>query len=323
MSDRDLRCPAPSGLVRPVPVDPDGRTGPTTGQARGPFWRRSSPRLYVPAGADRDIVEQRILEESMRLPAGGAVTGWAALRLAGAGFLDGVAPDGCTVLDVPLLLPPGRDIRRGAGFTVRRERIDDRELTAFHGIPCTVPLRAVFDEVRGLEDLRERVVVIDMAVGARLIQLPVLTAYVANKAGWPHVRRALAALPLADVRSRSPQETRLRLIRVLDAGLPRPRCNWPIADAHGVFIGKPDLLCEELAVVGEFDGVEHRSRRRHQIDVRRDDRFRRAGLECFHVVGADLTEVPLVVDRIRAAVERAGTSGIPRAWRVRRDPGPV
>ena len=162
-----------------------------------------------------------------------------------------------------------------------------------------------------------------MAAAARLIRLAALAAYVATEQGWPHVRRAVGAVPLADARSRSPQESRLRLIWVLDARLPRPRCNWPIADAHGAFIGKPGLLCDELAVVGEFDGLEHRSRGRHQIDVRREDRFRLSGLECFRVVGADLEDVSLVVVRMRVAVERARMSGIPRTWRVQRDPGPV
>ncbi|WP_457109696.1 hypothetical protein [Marmoricola sp. URHA0025 HA25] len=121
----------------------------------------------------------------------------------------------------------------------------------------------------------------------------------------------------------SPNETRLRLIWRLDAGLPPPRCNWPVADDDGSFIGRPDLLSEDLAVVGEYDGAEHRTRDRHRVDVRRDDLFRRCGLEPFRVVGADLDDVALVVDRIRAAVRRAADSATPRTWRIRRDPGPV
>jgi hypothetical protein len=136
------------------------------------------------------------------------------------------------------------------------------------------------------------------------------------------VRQVVAAARLSDVRSQSPKETVLRMIWHLDAGCPPPRCNWPVADGAGTFIGSPDLLCEELAVVGEYDGAEHRSRRRHRDDARRDDHFRRAGLEPFRIVGEDLADVPLVVDRIRAAVARAAASGIPRTWRTKRVPGP-
>ena len=129
--------------------------------------------------------------------------------------------------------------------------------------------------------------------------------YLVTKAGWPGVRQVTRALELTDARSCSPRETTLRLIWRLDAGLPAPRCNWPVADADGRFIGSPDLLCEEVGVVGEYDGAEHRTRRRQRDDVRRDDLFRRVGLEPFRVVGADLEDVPLVVDRMRAG--RPGT----------------
>ena len=213
----------------------------------------------------------------MRLPPGGVVTGWAALRLAGGGFFDGLGADGRSLLDVPLLLPPGRDIRRGPGFHVRRERLAADEARFLCGVPCAVSLRAAFDEARHRGDLRPAVEVLDLALAARLVD---------------------------------------------GAGLPPPRCNWPVADANGRVIGAPDLLCEELAVVAEFDGAGHRSKARHRVDVRREDLFRRAGLEYVAFVGADLDDVDLVVDRLRAAVDRARRSGVARTWRRKRDPGP-
>jgi hypothetical protein len=53
-------------------------------------------RSRVPVGVSDDLPEQRILEQSMRLPDGGAVTGWAACRLLGASFFDGLEQDGGT-----------------------------------------------------------------------------------------------------------------------------------------------------------------------------------------------------------------------------------
>lgn len=316
------RCEPATDLVRPVPVDPTGRSGPTVGQARGPRWRRTSPRFYVPSSVDRGLVEQRILEESLRLPRGGVVTGWAALRLAGGGIFDGLSADGRTLLDVPLLLPPGIDIRRGPGYQVRRERLEAEETTVLCGVPCTRPLRAVFDEARRRRDARGAVEAIDMTLAAGLVGDAALRTFVMGKAGWPGSRLVAAALPLVDGRSRSPRETALRLVWMLDAGLPRPLCNWPVADASGRPIGTPDLLCEELAVVVEFDGADHRSRSRHRVDVRREDLFRRAGLEHVAFVGADLDDTDLVVDRLHAAVDRARRSGVPRTWRRKRDPAP-
>lgn len=314
--------PAP-GLTRPVPVDPAGRLGPTKGQARGPFWRRTSTGLYVPSHVDRGQVEQRILEEAGRLRGPGAVTGWAALRLHGAGYFDGLTADGSTELPVPLVVAPGTPLRSTPGTEVHRERLDAAEVRHRHGIACTTPLRAAFDAARRAPGLRAAVVVLDMARAPGLVGRTAMRQYLVTKAGWPGVRQVTRALELTDARSCSPRETTLRLIWRLDAGLPAPRCNWPVADADGRFIGSPDLLCEEVGVVGEYDGAEHRTRRRQRDDVRRDDLFRRVGLEPFRVVGADLEDVPLVVDRMRAAVARARASSTPRTWRVKRAPGPV
>lgn len=319
----NLRAGPPGELTRPVPIDPDGRAGPTKGQARGPSRRGTSTGLYVPSAVDRRRLEQRILEEAGRLRGRGAVSGWAALRLHGAGYHDGTADDGRTALPVPLVVSPGVPLRRTPGIDVHRECLPRSEVTERHGIPCTTPERAAFDAARWAADLRAAVVALDMALAPGVVQLAALRSFLSAKAGRPGMRVVARALDRADPRSRSPQETRLRLVWVLDAGLPAPRCNWPLADGDGTFIGAPDLLCEELAVVGEFDGAEHRSRRRHRDDVRRDDRFRRAGLEPFRVVGADLDDVPLVLHRIGDAVERARVLRRPRAWRLKRDPRPL
>jgi len=323
MTTWSLRARPPAGLVRPVAVDPAGIAGPTKGQARGAGWRRTSTALYVPAGVNRAVVEQRILEESCRLPGSGAVTGWAALRLHGCGYFDGIAADGSTPLPVPLVVPSGTALRLHPGIEVHREQLPRDEVTVRHGVPCAVPERASFDAARRAPDLREAVVVLDMALAARAVSPRALRRFLASKAGWPGIRQVVGALRLSDPRSMSPNETRLRLIWLLDAALPPPRSNWPVSDDRGAFIGRPDLLSEELAVVGEYDGAEHRTRRRHRDDVRRDELFRGCGLEPFRVVGPDLDDIPLVVDRIRSAVRRAGASPTPRTWRIRRDPGPV
>lgn len=318
-----LRAPSPSGLIRPARIDPKGTTGPTRGQAQGPFWRRSSPGLYVPAQAAREVVEQRILEESCRLPPRGAVTGWAALRLHGAGYLDGRSRDGATLLPVDLLLPPRSPMRPGSGILIHRDRHDSTDLTTRHGIPCTTPERAAFDAARWADGVRAAVVVFDMTLAPGLTTRERLAAYVADKGAWPGIRQVRSALALADERSKSPRETELRMIWRLDALLPAPLSNWPIADGDGMFVATPDLLSTELAVVGEFDGREHRDRSRHRDDVRRDDAYRRLGLEPFRVVGADLDDVPLVLDRIAAAVDRAARSTVPRTWMIKVNPGPV
>ena len=313
----DPRCEAPRSLVRPVRVDLSGTTGPTKAQASGPRWRRTSKGYYVPASVTDDLPEQRVLEQAMRLPAGGAVTGWAACRLLGAAFFDGLARDGRTRLRVPLWVGNLAQLTQDEHVRVHRDAVVAAEVTSRHGIPCSRPLRAVFDASRDAADLREAVGAIDMMAAAELASVSQLREYVAAQDGVRGVDKVRSALDLASEDSRSPNETRVRLIWQLDAGLPRPLVNQPVFDLAGRLLGIVDLLDPAAGVVGEYDGADHRSARRHSADVDRESRLRAAGLEVFRVTGPDLARKDLVVQRILAARRRASwIAGDRRAWTV-------
>ena len=103
-----LLAPPVTGLVWPVPADPTGENGPTRGLARGDRYRCTSHGLFVPGGVTDDLVEQRILEMYVASGPTAVVTGWAALRLRGGGYFDGLAPDGVTRLPVPIAANGGR-----------------------------------------------------------------------------------------------------------------------------------------------------------------------------------------------------------------------
>lgn len=317
----DLRSPAPHGLVRPVPVDATGERGPTRGEANGPRWRRTGHNLYVPAHVARDRVEQRILEAAARLPAGGLVSGWAALRLHRVNLCDGLGRD-LGELPVPVVVPPSANVR-AAGLERHRSAVPADERTRCFGVPCTTAARALFDAMVWAPDLREAVVVADMAFAAQAVERRSFGAWVAARASRKGSGRVDEALTLAVDRSKSPMESRMRLIWVLDARLPVPRCNWPVADVTGTRIGRPDLLSEELAVVGEFDGADHSGARRRSDDAAKDQAYRDAGLESFRIVGREVDDVALVVARMHAAVRRAAEADRPPRWTIRRDPGPL
>lgn len=297
--------------------------GLTRGAAGGSDWVRSSKGMYVPSGVDRAAPEQRILEHAARLPAGAAVTGWAALRLRGGRYFDGLARDGLTPLPVPLAMSHAHRMRPFPDETVLRSALSDDEIEHLHGVPVVSAERAVFDEIRRVGELREAVVAIDMAVVARFTTLAGIAGFVRTRSCKEGVVLARRALELAVDRSASPMETRFRLIWVLDAGRPTPKCNWPVADQHGSYVGKPDLLDEQLGIVGEFNGKEHRDRDRHRQDVGRESGFSRLGFETVTVVGGDLFDRPLVVARIEAAVERRASSSRPRTWLLRHNPPPL
>jgi hypothetical protein len=209
----------PTGLVRPVRVDPLGLTGPTKAAASGPGWRRTSLGFYVPVGVSDDLPEQRILEQSMRLPAGGAVTGWAACRLLGASFFDGLEQDGRTRLPVPLWVGDLAQLTRDDAADVLRDRIRPEEVTSRGGIPCARPVRALFDQARKAPDVREAVVGVDMMAAAELVSIQQLRSYLHTVGGVRGVPLVRTAVELASEYSRSPGETRTRLVWVLDAGL--------------------------------------------------------------------------------------------------------
>jgi hypothetical protein len=315
----DPVCPEPKGLVRPVRIDPAGVTGPTRGQAAGRGWRRTSQGFHVPAGTPVNVPEQRILEQSVRLPAGGAVTGWAACRLHRVGLLDGLAPDGVTRIPVPLVIGPDSRIRGDAGIVRLRERLERDDITSRYGIPCTTVERAAFDAMRLAADEREATVVPSMVTAAGRSSLVRLRAYVDRHPGWRNVGQARRALQLATEHFRSPNEVRAYLIWVLDAGLPRPWPNVEVRDLQGRLLGVADLLDDEAGLAVEFDGEDHRSKDQHTRDVRKEDAFRRVGIEVVRVTGTDLHDRPLVVDRLLAGRARARFEPHEvRRWRARR-----
>lgn len=301
----ELTCHPPPDLRRPVPVDPTGRRGPTPGAVRGPKWRATSHGLYVPADTPIDVPEQRIVEQAARLPAGGAVTGWAACRMHGANFLDGRSPVTLAQLPVPLALGTHGNLRADPALLLTRERLPALEITQIAGVPVVTRERAVFDAVRQAGGDRVAVAVLDTCVAAGLTSLERVEEYVARHPRWRRIARARFALRHGRERTRSPAETAVRLLAEIDAGLPRLHLNCPVHDRSGRLLGLADLLDEEAGLVIEFDGRDHRTRRQHTRGTDRDEQMRGVGLEVTRVTGTDLRQPAKVVERIRSARARA------------------
>ena len=259
----------------------------------------------MPADVDGSVPEQRIVEAAAVLPAYGGVTGWAALRWLGASWMTGVAPDGQTALPV-VLVTAGDDIRAQPGIQVSAERLNPAELAVHDGLRVTIAVRSTSFEMRYAASVRAAVVAVDMAMQADLVSLEEMWSFVATLSGWTGVPQCREALTLAHENSWSPRETsHLRLIWILDAGLPRPLCNVPVFDRSGRHLGTPDLLDEEAGVVGEYDGSLHLQGVQRGRDVRREEAFRAVGLEYFTVVAADAREPEVVVRRMLATRARA------------------
>ena len=251
-------------------------------------------------------MEQRILEQSMRLPPDGAVSGWASLRWQGAAYFTGDGWSERSHLDVPLLLGgAGANLRTAKGSVVSKEQFPPGEKILVEGVPCSIVTRALFDEVRRTGSPRDGAVAIDMAAAARLTSVDEFADYVETRYAWTGVPLVRKALALASDDSRSPQESRMRLVWVLDAKLPWPLCNVPVFDLAGTLLGYPDLFDPVAGVVGEYDGADHLIEDRRRLDIEREQTFRDHGLEYFAVVRGDLRDRQRVADRMRAARARA------------------
>lgn len=312
------RCTRPEGLIQPVRLDPAGLRGPTRGQARSQRWTRVAHGWYVDATVRPDVVEQRILEQAARLGDGAAVSAWASLRWRGGGFFDGFANGGSTTLPVPLVVGPGSNMRANSGSTLSWEQLAPWEWELVDGVPCTAVPRALFDEVRRRSFVRDAVVAADMAIAADLISAAEFAAYVAIRPAWSGVPFARRVLPLIDGRSDSPQESRLRLCWILDAGLPPPLSNPDLITVHGEFLGRPDLLDAGVGLVGEYDGADHLRVDRRRHDRAREERFRDHGLEVVTVVRGELQDSLMVARRIRSAYRRARDTVRHQSWAVAR-----
>jgi Protein of unknown function (DUF559) len=117
---------------------------------------------------------------------------------------------------------------------------------------------------------------------------------------------ARAATELADGRSRSPQKSILRVVWVVDAGLPRPLVNAPVYGDFGHLLGIPDLLHEGSGLVAEYDGETHREAAQHSNDNAREEELERAGLTVVRITGLDLAHRRRrVIYRLRTAYQDA------------------
>jgi hypothetical protein len=254
---------------------------------------------------DPAVPEQRILEASAALPAIGAVTGWAACRLHGAAFHDGLARDGRTPLAVPLALGPRGWLQLPDGT------VADYSLpapTAWHtiaGVRVLDPVRATFDAMKAARSDPEIVVELEKSVMAEIVSIEQVKSYAEARRGAHGRTRILAAIPLAREHARSPQETRTRLIAETVAGMSGLWVNPILYNTNGEKIGEVDLLDPETGTVMEYNGDDHEEGPRRHRDALKGEAIRRAGAELLWVTPKQLHEPEALAQRMRDAQARA------------------
>jgi hypothetical protein len=267
----------------------------------------------VPVEVVDDQVEQRIVEAHARAGPSAVITGWAALRLAGGNFFDGLGRDGATRLPV-MIAANGERLATGHGAVVVEDRIPDDEVLVLHGIRCARPERALYDEMQRIGEPREMAVAVGAACAARLTSVKRMRLYAATRRWYRDVRLVKEAVEMSVERCRSPQEDRFRQLWEYDAGWGRPLINRTILDSFGRFVATPDLMDPVRGVVGEYAGADHRDIDRHEADVDREADLRDVGLEYVEVVGRTLRDPRRVITRMEAAAARAAK--LERRWQL-------
>ncbi|GGO88940.1 hypothetical protein GCM10011584_17150 [Nocardioides phosphati] len=300
----DPQVGLPQGLQIPVPVGSTG-AGPTQSTARSAAWDRKARGFYLPAGSEVDAVEQRILNAAPHLPPLGAFTGWAACRLHGAAFHDGLGRDGITRLPVPIAVGTRGWVRRRAGLAYSLFGLDATAIQVAAGVPVTDPVRATYDAMLAADSLVEAIVELEKSVMGRIASIEQVRDFIEAKRGTQGVRQAREAAQLASEFSRSPQEVRTRFIAERVARLPALLVNATAYTLDGSRIGEVDLAEPTSGLVVEFDGADHEEQPRRHGDAIKLERLRAAGAEVLRVTTPMLGEPEGLVATMRAARQRA------------------
>jgi hypothetical protein len=299
--------------------------GVTRGELAGPRWRAPYRGIRTPQVSSPDEPLQRIYDAADLLPVGGAIGGWAAAYLLGAAEIDGRGRSGREREVIRLVIPPKLHLAPRDHVAYWRSALGPGDVSEVDGVPVTAPLRTAFDLAR-TRSLEDAVVTLDSL--ARQLGVPpgAVADFARQHPAYRGSRRVLRAAGLVDPRSRSTGESRLRVLWLMDAGLPRPESNPLVVDRDGQVIAMPDLLDVGTGLVGEYDGGLHRELTAHTADNAREERMEDLGLVVVRATSLDLGVYRAeTVRRLQAGYRRAKQSsqgGRSWGWRPSR-PSPL
>jgi hypothetical protein len=294
--------PALSG--RPFLRDEAIRLGVTPGQLRTRF-RRIFHRVYVGAEVP-DSLELRCRAALLIAPPMAVFCGVTAARL----------------YDVPLL-----DSELGIHVAVPSDMATVPQVSGL--VVHQYALRpAQFREVRGFRVVRPEPLFLELAVTIERIDLIIAGDHLLGN-GWtdlssltheidgamerPGIISAREALPQLEPRSRSPMETRLRLL-IVDAGLPQPVANANVHAPDGSWIGSPDLAYLKQKIAIDYEGDHHRTdRRQYGNDLTRDRLYLMNGwLHLKYDAGMVYRGAHQIIADLRAAFAERGVPSLAR-----------
>ncbi|SEF91075.1 Very-short-patch-repair endonuclease [Thermomonospora echinospora] len=160
---------------------------------------------------------------------------------------------------IELAVPAGRASPDIPGCRTRGGHLPAEDVTYLDGVRVTTRERTALDCARWLPRL-EAIAALDQFLRAGT-DAALLRRRMRLLTGETHARRLREVLTLADAGAMLPGETYTR-IRVMDAGLPRPRTQIPVPSS-----GRPrfflDMGYEDHLTAVEYDGEEFHTARAH------------------------------------------------------------
>jgi very-short-patch-repair endonuclease len=254
----------------------------TAKMLRGPRFRRLFRDVFVEADVEVDLA-LRSRAAYLLVEGRGALGGYSAAELLGAS---------CGPEDAPAEVICPTRMRSRPGLLVREERIRPSELWRAKGVLVTPPLQTAYDLGRR-SPLVEAVVAVD-ALSYRfrfdphdVVRFGYRCLGAAGSGQLPQVAR------LADRRSQSPMETRIRLA-IGFGGLPLPQLQHPVGPYA------LDLAYPELGLAIEYDGREHLTPERALRDLDRQAYLTAAGWKVLRFRAAEVYRPRELAGAVRA-----------------------
>jgi very-short-patch-repair endonuclease len=160
-------------------------------------------------------------------------------------------------LDMPpteVLVPAETAATRREGVIGYSGKLRDDEVVEIDGVLYTSPVRTALDLGRWLP-LIDGVAAVDAMLHADVVHLDQLGDGLVRLRGYRNKLRLERVLDLADARSESPQESRLRVRLVVYAKLPCPEVQFVVSVHDRTF--RLDLAYVKVRIAVEYDGEEH------------------------------------------------------------------
>lgn len=266
----------------------------TRSQWESQVWRPLLRGVY----ADADLEHTHglyIAAARLRMPKQAAIAGRSAAFVLGAHELAGVEDP------VECVVPIAHRFGPVAGLAVRTvTELPAHAVQQWAGGWITSALHTCADLARFAPGLAEAVVLMDIALAKGVLREVRLERCRESVPVGRGSRQARRAMQLADARSESPQESRLRVGLVL-AGLPPAVPQFEVRH-QGRFLASVDLAYPEAKLAIEYDGLWHAAPGQLGRDRRRLNALVSAGWRVIHVTAADLHDLTGIVTAIRAAL---------------------